>query len=167
MLRATIDEPIPLQVQVADGRTDLFARVRMYALGSPTPVAIISLPHINDGLYGSAYTLTVGGFFTAQYQVFEDPGFTIAANYDYEVESIEANSDKTNLLRLLGLNYHNAIMTPLQYNGEGCLTDARIRAYDSDTNTELDDGATGLLFSWTIKVTYTGGQLTNYEITLD
>lgn len=167
MLRATIDEPVPLQVQVADGRTDLFARAQLYEVGNVVPVATVALPHINEGLYGSVTTLTTDGFFTAQYQLFEDAGFTISANYDYEIESIEASSDKTNLLRLLGLSYHNSTMEPLVYNAEGCLTDAKIRAYNSDTNAQLDDGVTGLLFSWTIKVTYTGGQLVNYMITLD
>lgn len=167
MLRATIDEPIPLQVQVADGRTDLYARVQLYESGNSTPISVVSLPHINEGLYGDTTILTTDGHFTAQYQLFEDPSFTVAANYDYEIESIEASSDKTNILRLLGLSYHNATMEPIEYNEGGCLTDAIIRSYDSEANVNLNDGVTGLLFSWTIKVAYTGGQLTSYKITLD
>lgn len=167
MLRATIDEPIPLQVQVADGRTDLFARAQVYEVGNPVPISTVSLPHVNDGLYGSTITFTVSGYFTAQYQIFTDAGFTTEAKYDIEVETIEANSDKTNILRLLGLTHHNSVLEPTAYNAEGCLTDAKVRAYDSETNAQNDDGSTGLLFSWTIKVTYTGGQMAKYLVTLD
>lgn len=168
MLRATIDEPVPLQVQVADGRTDLFARVRIYDIsGTEIGGSPISLPHIADGLHGATATFNTEGYFTAQYQIFEDAGFAAPASYDFEVEVIEANSDKTNLLRLLGLTNENSVLEPTAYDAEGCMTDAKIRAYNSGANAALDDGATGLLFSWTIKVTYTGGQLTKYLVTLD
>lgn len=167
MLRATIDEPVPLQVQAADGRTDLFARARVYETGNSTPISTVALPHIAGGLYGSTITFTIDGYFTSQYQLFTDAGFTAEAKYDIEVEVIEANSDKTNILRLLGLTHHNSVLEPLVYNAEGCMTDAQVRAYDSEANAQLDDGSTGLLFSWTIKVTYTGGQMTNYLVTLD
>ena len=167
MLRATLNEPTPLQVQVADGRTDLFARAQVYEAGNTIPIATVSLAHINDGLYGSTHTFTDGGYFTAQYQLFEDAGFTVEASYDLEIETVEASNDKTNILRLLGLNYHNSVMEPLAYDASGCLTDAKVRAYDTATNAQVDDGVTGLLFSWTIEITYTGGQLVKYMITLD
>lgn len=167
MLRATIDEPVPLQVQAADGRTDLFARAQVFEVGSSVPVSTVALPHIAGGLYGSTITFTISGYFTAQYQLFEDAGFTSEAGYDIEVEVIEANSDKTNILRLLGLSHHNSVLEPLDYNAEGCMTKAAVRAYDSDLNATADDGSTGLLFSWTIDVSYTGGQMTKYLVTLD
>ena len=47
------------------------------------------------------------------------------------------------------------------------LIEFQIRAYNNPTNASTDDGSTGLLFSWTIKVTYTGGQLAKYLVTLN
>lgn len=171
MLRATIDEPTPLQVQVADGRTDLFARVRLYdpagteLVGSP-----ISLPHLADGLYGSIFTFTDEGYSTAVYNLYEDAGFAIGADYDYEAEVIEAVPDKFNIKKILGLSHSDTIEDSHAYDVAGNIVFIRVRSYDSGANataagvTSPAGGTIGLLFTWSITMEYTANRLTKYLV---
>ena len=168
MLRATIGEAAPLQIQVGDGRADLYPQVSVHNIAGAVVVGPMDLPHFAEGLYGSSHTFTVDGMFTAVYRLYEDAAHTVLADYDIEAESIEATSDKTNILKMLGIVHHNTVEDMYTYDGAGNLTSVRVRAYDSETNalaakaTSPANGTIGLLFSWNITAQYSGGRLSLY-----
>ena len=163
MLRATTGEPVPLQVLLPDGQTGLFVRARIY---SATGVALqtMSLAHKAEGLYMVSWTPSADGYYTVVYEVFADAGFTNPANYDKDGEQIDVNSDKLNVLRLLGLQHENAVVDQQTYSGSARLLSARIRAYASSADATTA-GAAGLLFSWVLQAGYNANdQLVSYKI---
>jgi hypothetical protein len=162
MLRATLNQAVPLQVLAADGRTDLFARATLYA--NEAVLTVLTLPHIASGLYGTNYTPDAEGYISAVYELFFDSGFTAAANYDLESEMMEVSSDKTNILRILGLLHENTVFDNQVYDSGGNLVSGRLRAYDTKSHA-LTAGLPGLLFTWAVSASYTGGQLSQYLIT--
>jgi hypothetical protein len=163
MLRATLGEAVPIQVQVGTGQGNLYGRAKMYDL-TGSLVTTLSLPHIDGGLYGTTYTFNTAGHFTVVYQLFADAGFTTPSGFDIEAEAIEANSDKTNILRILGLTHDNVVIDNHVYDGNGNLVSSRIRHYDTKTNADAA-GATGLLNTWIVDAVWTGEQLDNYKVT--
>ena len=162
MLRATLNESVPLQVLASDGRADLYARAFLYF--NAALVTSFDLTNIGNGLYGTTWTPDTEGYYSVIYQLFLDAGFTVAGDYDLESETVEVCSDKTNLLRILGLLHQDAVFDNQTYDGEGNFTGGRLRCYDSKANA-LSAGLTGLLFTYTITASYTGGQLSSYRIT--
>lgn len=162
MIRATLSQPFPLQVLAADGRTDLFARATLYQEGSF--LATVTLTHIGQGLYGSTYTPSQEGFIGVVYKLYLDSGFTQNADYDLETEGAEVSSDKTNLLRILGLLHENTVFDLQTYDSGGNLVSGRLRGYDNKAHA-VSAGLTGLLFTYTIDASYSGGQLSKYLIT--
>ena len=163
MLRATLNEPVPLQIFVPDGRTDLFARVRVVdTLGSI--ITTLYPLHQTGGLYSVTWTSTIEGYYSAVYELFEDAGLVIPADYDRDAEVLEVSSDKTNIIRLLGLHHENALLDSEVHVG-GRLTAARLRMYNSAANlaaaavTSPLGGTTGLLFTWQISAAYDGMNL--------
>jgi hypothetical protein len=153
MLRATLSESVPLQIFVPDGRTDLYARVRVVnAIGGI--IATLFPAHLTNGLYSADWTPSIEGYFSAIYELFLDAGLTMVAEYERDAEMIEVSSDKTNLLRLLGLAHENAVLDQQVYGSNGRLQSARLRAYDSAANAQAA-GASGLRFTWQISATYT------------
>jgi len=163
MLRATLNEPVPLQIFVPDGRTDLYARVRVIdTLGSI--ITTLYPLHQTGGLYSVTWTSTLEGYYSAVYELFEDAGLTIPADYDRDAEVLEVSSDKTNIIRLLGLHHENALLDQEIHVG-GRLTSARLRMYNSAANlaaaaaTSPLGGTTGLLFTWQIAAAYDGMNL--------
>lgn len=161
-MRATLNEAVPLQVLAADGRTDLFARATVYMNGAV--VTALTLPHIASGLYGTTYTPSVEGYISVIYELFFDSGFTAAANYDLESETIEVSSEKTNIMRILGLLHENAVFDQQIYDSGGNLTSGRVRSYDTKSHA-LSAGLPGLLFTWAVTASYTGGKLDQFRIT--
>ena len=161
MLRATLNEAVPLQVLAADGKTDLFAQATLYSEGAA--LTTLAVPHIDGGLYGTTYTPTAEGYLSVVYRFFYDAGLTIPADYDLEAEAIEVSSDKTNILRILGLLHHNAVLDQQVYDPDGNLLTARIRAYDTRAHADLA-GLTGLLFTWSVVAVYTGGRVSDFRI---
>lgn len=160
MLRATLNEPVPLQIFVPDGRTDLFARVRV--LDSLGAVITTLFPlHQTLGLYAVTWTPTVEGYYSAVYELFLDVGFTTAADYSRDAEVIEVSSDKTNIMRLLGLHHENSLLD-MQVHVGGRLTSARLRMYNSAANlaaaaaSSPAGGTAGLVYTWQITATYDG-----------
>src|SRR5687768_918682 len=114
MVRATLNEPVPIQVLAADGRTDLFGRA-LIKRPDGTVLTTINLSHIGDGVYGSTHSYVQEGYFSVVYSLFLDAGRTIPATYDLESELMEVSSDKTNLLRLLGLLHENSVFDQQVY----------------------------------------------------
>lgn len=163
MLRATLGEAVPIQVQVSTGQTDLYGQAKVYDL-SGTLVLTLPLPHIAGGLYGDTHTFTSGGHFTVVYQMFTDVGLSSPSDFDIEAEAIEANSDKTNILRILGLTHDNVRIDQQTYDGGDNLLTSRIRHYDTEANANVG-GATGLLNTWQVTATYTAGFLSDYRVT--
>lgn len=161
MLRATLNEPVPLEVLAADGRTDLFAQATLYRNG--ILLTTLTPTHIAQGVYRATYTASVEGYISVIYQLFSDAGFTVPAGYDLESETVEVCSDKTNIMRILGLLHDNAVFDQQVYDGGGNLTGGRLRIYDSKVNMLLA-GLTGLLFTYAIVASYTNGLLTRYHI---
>jgi hypothetical protein len=165
MLKATLGEEAPIQVQVSTGQTNLFARAKIYNINGGL-VTSLSLPHLVEGLYGDTYIFSSAGHYTVVYQLFTDSGFLTASDFDIQAEVIEANSDKTNLVKLLGLTYDNSVLDSHVYDGDGLLLSVRVRNYDSKTNALLG-GAAGLVNTWNISATYVGGRLNTYKVLRD
>lgn len=152
-LRATLNEPVPLQALASDGRTDLYVRVTILDPAFST-IATLYPVHITKGLYSVNWTPVAEGYYSAIYEFFTDAGYsTVALDYPNGGESIEVSSDKTNILRLLGLNHENAVLDQQTYDGARRLLSARLRAYNSKANAEAA-GVTGLLFEWRIVTAY-------------
>lgn len=153
MLRATLNEPVPLQAFATDGNEDLFVRVMLYdATGAV--LSTLSPSHVSGGLYSVSWTPGIEGYFTAVYDFFLDAGY-VQASPDHEraAEQIEVSSDKTNILRLLGLAHENAILDQQVYDNNRRLLSARLRAYNSKANAQAA-GNDGLLFEWSIGASY-------------
>jgi hypothetical protein len=161
MLRATLNEAVPLQVLAADGKVDLYAKATLYSDGAL--LSTVDLSHIDGGLYGASYTPSEEGYLSVVYRFFYDAGMTIPADYDLESEAIEVSSDKTNILRILGLLHHNATVDQQDYDDAGNLKFARVRSYKTPDD-RLLGGLTGLLFTWLVKASYTGGRVSNFSI---
>jgi hypothetical protein len=153
LLRATLNEPVPLQALANDGKTDLFVRVTVLT-PTLTVAATLYPAHVMKGLYSVNWTPTTEGYFSAIYEFFLDAGHTVVAqDYPQNGETIEVNSDKTNLLRMLALNHENAVLDQQTYDAGRRLLTARLRGYDTQANAALA-GATGLLFEWNVVSTY-------------
>lgn len=153
LLRATLNEPVPLQALANDGKTDLFVRATVLS-PALTVVATLYPVHVMKGLYSVNWTPTTEGYFSVIYEFFTDPGFTVVAvDYPQGGETIEVNSDKTNLLRLLALNHENAVLDQQTYDAGRRLLTARLRGYNNAANAALA-GPTGLLFEWHIQAGY-------------
>jgi hypothetical protein len=155
LLRATLNEPVPLQALANDGNTGLFVRVTVL---SPTLVVVATLYplHVVKGLYSVNWTPTSEGYYSAIYEFFTDPGYTtVAYDYPQQGETVEVNSDKTNILRLLALEHENTVLDQHTYDGAKRLLTSRLRGYNSAANAALA-GVTGLLFEWHISATYDG-----------
>jgi len=165
MLRATLQEAVPLQVLAGDGRTNLHPQVCLYKPNGSL-VAALSLPHLGAGLYGTTWTPQEHGYFTAVYVVYEDPGHLVTSYYAQQAETIEVSSDKTNILKVLGLVYDNSVLDQQLYDQQGNLVQARIRCYDSKTTAETAN-AHGLLFAYRLSAIYSDGRLVRYSITED
>jgi hypothetical protein len=153
LLRATLNEPVPLQALANDGKTDLFVRVTI--LGPTlTTVATLYPLHITKGLYSVNWTPTSEGYYSAIYEFFLDAGYsTVAQDYPQQGETIDVSSEKTNILRLLALEHENTVLDMQVYDGAKRLLSSRLRGYNSAANAVLA-GVTGLLFEWNILATY-------------
>ena len=152
-LRATLNEPVALQALASDGRTDLYVRVTVVNPALAVEATLYPV-HVIKGLYAVNWTPTSEGYFSAIYEFFLDADYTVQAlDYPNGGETIEVSSDKTNILRLLGLNHENAVLDQQVYDGARRLLSARLRAYNSRANAEAA-GATGLLFEWRIVTAY-------------
>lgn len=170
MLLATVNESVILSMLASDGRTDLFGQARVYD-GSGGLVVTITLPHVAEGVYQVLYTPTIEGYYSLVYQLYFDSGHTIDAGYEHQGETLDVNSFRTNILRILGLVHENAVVDQQAYDIDGNLLQARIRAYDSATNAtnaasvSPSPYTTGLQFTWQVEATFTGGALSKYVIT--
>jgi hypothetical protein len=161
-MHATVNEPVPLCVVLADGVTTLFARAFVY--NGSSLLTTVDLPHITNGMYQAEYTPTEEEYLTVLYKVYTDSGYTTLGLYGTEVETIEVNSLKTNVLRILGLLHQNSVIDQEVYNVDGNMVSSRIRSYDSAANATAA-GSTGLLFTWQVSVTYTiGSKISNFTI---
>lgn len=163
MLLATPNQPIPLTVLAADGLTSLFPQARVYS-ASGSLVATVNLSHVSEGLYSAMYTPTTEGIFDVVYQFYTDSGRTQTALYDKGSETLDVNSERTNIMRILGLMHENSVFDQQQYNAQGSLVSGRVRSYDTAANAALG-GLTGLLFVWTIQATYNpNNKLVDFKI---
>ena len=170
MLLATVNEAVTLSMLASDGRTDLHGQARVYN-STGALVATVNLSHIAEGLYQSNYTPNTEGFFQVVYQLYFDSGHTVDAGYDHQGETLDVNSFRTNILRILGLLHENAVVDQQSYDSDGNLTQARIRSYNSAINAQNASAVspntynTGLLFTWQVDATYSSGSLVKYTIT--
>jgi hypothetical protein len=152
MLRATLNEVLPLQVLVPDGRSDLFVQARVFNPAG-TLITTLQLPNIAEGLYSVNWTPGSEGYVTAVYDIYLDSGHLIRSDYERDGETIEVSSDKTNIMRLLGLAHENAVLDQEMYGSNGRLVSARLRAYDTKEHADAA-GLEGLRFVWSIAASY-------------
>lgn len=69
----------------------------------------------------------------------------------------------TQLTRALGMMHENSVLDQTVFDGDNNLTAGRFRTYDSKANA-IAAGLTGLVATYTITATYTGGNLTTYSV---
>jgi len=169
MLLATVNEAVTLSVLASDGRTDLYGQARLYnSAGSLS--ATVNLGHTSEGLYQAQHTPSVEGYFSVVYQLYFDSGHTIDAGYEHHGETLDVNSFRTNILKVLGLVHENTVVDMQTYDVDGNLLSARVRAYDSAINAtnaaavSPSSYVTGLKFSWTVSAEYATGLLNKYSI---
>jgi hypothetical protein len=161
-VRATLNEPVPLQVLAADGRSDLFARARIHLDGAF--LVEVPLPYMADGVYAVNYTPDHVGYHSIVYQLFMDAGFAVPAPYDSEAEVLDVSEDQTDLRRIMGMLHENAVYDQQVYDGARNLTAGRVRCYRDKTAALAQDPA-GLLFTYQLTAAYTNGNLSFYRIT--
>lgn len=168
-LTTTVNEATVLSILAADGRTDLYAQIRVYdSLGGLT--ATVNPPHITEGLYQIAYTPSVEGVFSYVGQFYLDAGRTLDAGYDKQGETLTVDNTKNLILRILGLQHQNALVDSTVHDADRNLTSARIRVYDSDVNVAAAAAIspatynTGLLFQYQISASFFSGVLQKYRI---
>ena len=165
MLRATLGEPIPLQVLLPDGQEGLYV-IATVSTAQGALVAEFSLEHQVKGLYSYGWTPTAEGYYSIIYDVYMDQALQEPAGvYDRDGEQVEVTSEKTNLTRLLGLQHENSVVDQQTYSPTGKLLTARVRAYDSTLHAALS-GTEGLRYTWTMQAQYNPAtdQLENYRI---
>lgn len=165
MAHATPNEQIPLEALITDGNTDLFGEARVYDANSNL-VAVLDLTYQTDGLYRATWTPTDEGYYTVIYSFFYDNLKTISADDEYPKagEQINVTSEKTNIMRILGLLHENAVLDQTIYTAEGVLTGGRLRVYDSKANALLA-GSTGLIYEYKITADISAGLTQKYSIT--
>lgn len=76
---------LPITMKLADGNNSVFVKASVRNdMGSHLPGSPVSLPNVGIGRYSSAaFTMPeIANFVTADYQVYQDAGFTIPAGYD-------------------------------------------------------------------------------------
>jgi hypothetical protein len=151
MLHATLNEAIPLQLVADNGRIDLYARATIYK--NNLLVTTLDLAHVAQGFYSASYIPTSEGYYSIIYKFYEDNAYSVEAPFSLEGELLEVNSDKINLLRILGLLHENSVVDQTVYDANGNLLTARVRAYDSKANA-LVAGVTGLRFTWSVTAQY-------------
>lgn len=152
-MRATLNEPVPIQALANDGRTDLYVRATILKPNLTLETTLFPT-HSTKGLYSVNWTPATEGFYSVIFEFFEDVLFAIpAADYANGGDSIEVTSEKTNIARILGLNHENSVLDNQTYNAAKRLLTARLRSYDSAANA-LTAGLTGLLFEWNITASH-------------
>lgn len=169
MLLGTPSETLTLSMVTADGRTDLFGRVRVYnSLGAL--VTSIDLSHVAEGLYTGNYTPSTEGYYSLVYELFFDAGYTVTAGYEKHGETLDVSGFRTNILRILGLVHENSVVDMQNFDQEQNLTFARVRVYDNAANASAAAAAspgaynTGLRFHYEVHASYTNGLLNNYNM---
>lgn len=75
------------------------------------------------------------------------------------------------LRRMAGLMHENSVLDNTQHDGSNNLTSGRMRIYDSKANADAammgGSGTNGLVATYSISATYTGGNLATYKVTKD
>lgn len=164
MIRATLDEAVPLQLKLADGNTALYSDAVIYDSAGAVVTTVI-LPHVADGLYSATWAPDTEGHYGVFYGLYSDAERTVSVSDEYTPagETIEVSSDKTNIMRLLGLMHENARIDDCNYTTDGRLQSARLRVWDSADNANAG-GATGLLYEYEATSTFSGGLMSSYKI---
>lgn len=98
-------------------------------------------------------------------QVFDRIGAPTGASLSADVagQTATLNAVSTMLTRALGMMHENSVLDQTVFDGDNNLTAARFRIYSSKANAEAA-GLTGLIATYTITASYTGGNLTNYTV---
>lgn len=169
MLLGTAGKPINVSATVADGRTDLFCRARILDSAGALSTTL-SLPHTQFGCYAVNYTPPVEGYFNVLYDFFFDVGLTIEAGYGVNAETLDVNSFRTDIMRLLGLAHANSLLDQTSHDSDGNLLSGRLRIYDTQANVAAATAVspstynTGLLFQYSLYGTYVAGLLQKWHI---
>lgn len=101
MISVALNETVSLQMLSADGREDLYPVFYIYDSAGYL-IAEIDGDHIADGLYYGEWTPDVEGYYASMGIFFTDTGRTVDAGYEHAAETIDVNSIKANILRILG-----------------------------------------------------------------
>lgn len=169
MLLATVNEPITLSMLAADGRIDLYGQGRIYN-SAGSLVTTVNLSHVAEGLYQVQYTPSTQGYFQVALQFYFDPARTIDAGYERQGETLDVNSFRTNILRILGLMHENSLIDQNTFDVNGNLLSARVRVYDTLANMTAAKAiapaayVTGQLFEYSVSASYNGTSLNKYSI---
>jgi hypothetical protein len=168
-MQVNVSEPCLLSLLASDGNPNLYGRAHIYnSVGTLT--YSVDLSHVGEGLYCGTHTFSLEGYYSAVYQFFLDAPRTVEADYEHQGETLDVNSLKGNLLRLLGLAHENSVVDLQVYDVEGNLKGARVRCYDNPTNAATAialsplPSPAGLRFTYDVSATYQAGALARYSI---
>lgn len=92
---------------------------------------------------------------------------TDLTNIESKIDTVDTNVDSilSNTLRILGLAHENVWETHT-WTGDNHVSSI-VELYDSKTNAQAHDGATGLIGKYTLTVTYTGSKADNHLMVRD
>lgn len=99
-------------------------------------------------------------------------GSSVSTDKDDEIDAIKAMTDnlpsdtEALLLQQLGLADKNSYIDNYTFDGSDRMTGCRKRVYDSKANAEAH-GATGLLYTFTVTVAYSGNDIASYLVVLE
>jgi hypothetical protein len=150
-----------IAVQAGDNNAGLYGSAIIY--NNSGVVTTITLSHVGDGVYVGSWTPANAGTYQVVGKFFTDAGRTSLAPYQISAETMEVDAFRQNILRTLGLSYENSVVDNQSYDGNGNLTGARIRCYDTAANA-TSAGSTGVTFQYTVTATYAGTALNKYSI---
>jgi len=93
-------------------------------------------------------------------EVFVRLGAPVGASHAADVAAVKVDTAAAlvELAKLLGVTSDNTYRAQHVYDGNGNLTSARLRAYDTAANATTH-GATGLLYTWTFTATFSAANV--------
>lgn len=122
-----VGAPVNLEVQAADGRTDLYARGTV-VLG-PALVTEIDLPHVGSGIYRAQWTPLAPGVYSAAAQLFLDPARTTDAGYDVASSQVDATVDGSPTVYYPGDTVHLDVLAADAATGLFCTATLYLNGY--------------------------------------
>jgi len=158
-----------LSALTADGEEGLYPQVKIYD-SSNVVVSTVDLVSVEGGLYTAQFTPNTAGIFVGVVTHYADAAHTVLAGYTKDLVTIDVNSIKTNILRILGLLHQNAVVDNTTYDVDGNMLSGRVRCYDTKVNAQAAEAVspaaynTGKTFEYQVTAEYNSSKMTKYTM---